>query len=101
MEIEQQHEEAVQSCPNVIVNPFEESYYKDLEYYYNKGVQAPVGKDIDASDISDQQPEWAINYLADSKAPSDSDNKISTLDLISWSFQTARGMQFLASQNAT
>ena len=69
-----------------------------MEYYYNVGVQAPVGKDIDASDISNQQPDWAINYQADSKAPSDSAYKISTLDLISWSFQTARGMQYLASQ---
>ena len=96
--IQQRHEEPIHSSPNVIVNPFEESYYKDLEYYYNIGVHAPADKDIiDTSDCN-KQPDWSINYKADSKASSSSSNKVSTLDLISWAFQVARGMEFLASQ---
>ena len=73
-EIQQRHEEPIHSSPNVIVNPFEESYYKDLEYYYNIGVHAPADKDIiDTSDCN-KQPDWSINYKADSKASSSSSN---------------------------
>lgn len=41
------------------------------------------------------QPEWRSNYKGDYK---DNVNPISTKDLIAWSFQIARGMEYLASR---
>ena len=45
-----------------------------------------------------QLPDWGYNYQADDERPIRSDNTFSTCDLISWSFQIARGMEYLASK---
>lgn len=41
------------------------------------------------------QPAWRSNYQSDYKGPSRS---VTTTDLLCWSFQVARGMQYLASR---
>jgi serine/threonine protein kinase len=44
-------------------------------------------------------PEWGMDYRSDSADGNQSNNyPISTRDLISWSFQIARGMDFLVSK---
>ena len=48
------------------------------------------------NELDNQQPDWSLNYQ------SESDNRsgvsFSTNDLISWSFQIVRGMNYLASK---
>lgn len=41
------------------------------------------------------QPAWRSNYKMDVKGPA---RTVTTTDLLSWSFQVARGMQYLASR---
>jgi len=47
--------------------------------------------------VPDINPEWCLNYRGDYKNLIT--KPISTHDLICWSFQVARGMEYLASRN--
>lgn len=58
-------------------------------------IQMSVNRPI-ATQNYDEQPEWRLNYQQDSEIMSEgSDRIISTRDLICWSFQIARAMDFL------
>lgn len=48
---------------------------------------------VNLNDSDNQQPDWSLNYL--SAKNSCSAVSFSTSDLISWSFQIARGMNYL------
>jgi len=49
--------------------------------------------------INDQgPPDWSLNYQADADIQNAISNTFSTRDLISWSFQIARGMDYLVSK---
>ena len=61
--------------------------------------------DIQLSDNSivtqnnDEQPEWRMNYQQDDEQSATiSDRIVATRDLICWSFQIARAMDFLGSK---
>jgi len=62
---------------------------------------------IELDEDDGQHPEWTINYknstteensYVESNIQADVQTIISTRDLISWSFQIARGMDYLASK---
>ena len=48
-------------------------------------------------DNQEEPPDWSLNYRVDADDEGQS-QRISTRDLISWSFQIARGMDYLASK---
>ena len=62
--------------------------YRDESYH--KGANLQV---MTPSNEIDDQPDWSLNYQAD--ANQGQSQRISTRDLISWSFQIARGMDYL------
>lgn len=53
------------------------------------------GEDNAAMSNNSTQPAWRSNYQSDYKGPKRS---VTTTDLLCWSFQVARGMQYLASR---
>lgn len=53
------------------------------------------GEDNPAISNNSTQPAWRSNYQSDYKGPKRS---VTTTDLLCWSFQVARGMQYLASR---
>lgn len=54
-----------------------------------------LGEDGTVTSNNSIQPEWRSNYCGDYKG---NVKPICTKDIISWSFQVARGMEYLASR---
>lgn len=54
-----------------------------------------VGEDNLALSNNSVQPAWRSNYRSDYKGPA---RTVTTSDLVCWSFQVARGMQYLSSR---
>ena len=56
--------------------------------------------ELNVLDSAQQQepPDWSMNYEADEQVIEDAMNPVSTRYLICWSFQIARGMDYLASK---
>ena len=51
-----------------------------------------------AVDNPEEQPEWSMDYKSDAQVADEPIPPIPTRNLISWSFQIARGMDYLASK---
>ncbi|XP_037051566.1 vascular endothelial growth factor receptor 1 isoform X6 [Bradysia coprophila] len=58
-------------------------------------VPAPTGEDNLVLSNNSVQPAWRSNYKMDYKGPM---RVVTTTDLVCWSFQVARGMEYLASR---
>lgn len=54
-----------------------------------------TGEDNFAYSNNSVQPAWRSNYRSDYKGPA---RTVTTSDLLCWSFQVARGMQYLSSR---
>ena len=67
-----------------------QKYLKSRSFFVVKG-----GEDNPALSNNSTQPAWRSNYQSDYKGPKRS---VTTTDLLCWSFQVARGMQYLASR---
>ena len=50
------------------------------------------------NDDDDGSPDWSLNYKSDADQGATRNNSFSTRDLINWSLQIARGMDYLASK---
>lgn len=54
-----------------------------------------LGEDNPVLSNNSVQPAWRSNYKMDYKGPA---RTVTTTDILCWSFQVARGMQYLASR---
>jgi hypothetical protein len=88
-------------------NPYSKERYQD-NYTTEHDINRPSIRTIitqnetidEPSPIEDQKQslDWSVSYYETSNEENDSLNPVSTRDLIYWAFQTARGMDYLASQ---
>ena len=62
------------------------------DYQYDDTI-IPISTSTELDENQEEQPDWSLNYHAD--VNQGQSQRISTRDLISWSFQIARGMDYL------
>jgi len=69
----------------------------EIGYQYANTIAVMTPSSAVELDNQETPPEWSLNYQADVQEEAQR-SSISTRDLISWSFQIARGMDYLVSK---
>ena len=85
--------------PNLLISvdgnsdPLRRNNFDDVPDYQYDDTIIPISTSTELDENQEEQPDWSLNYHAD--VNQGQSQRISTRDLISWSFQIARGMDHL------